>query len=460
MSGACLEKISFMEGEFEICRFKNSANFWYFRYYVRSGPNQKKPTYIKRTLRTDDRGVAERRAYEEWRKLKTKEAEGAHLTGRSVDQLIDEWLEKTRRRAETGEIKIITYRAKKTFFNNQLRNYFLAKSIKRVADLQVDTYDDFRYWRMTEGWKINKGPTPRKNLKPPTDGTINAEIGLIQEWYNAYLIPKEIVTRKPTVKRKTLDMDDLAANPPIPQDRWRKVYNYMDKWSKSNAKGVNRPAVHYWRMCCRHYILVAYNSGIRPTEGVGRIDPISKKLDRGLIWDDIEIVPQSHYSERQKKVVEDDPIAILNIRKTKTNVPRQVPCRAAVYLLRWKEFVDKWREDNGYPPVTANGLVFANPVTEAPYPYTMYSGAWSKIRDDLEEVFEEQYTLYSTRSSYVTNQLEEGVDVQDVCKMTGHSYRVMTRHYDRMQMRNRIPEVTKRRFGKRDLNPSSVTKLV
>ena len=109
MSGACLEKIPFMDGEFEICRFKNSANFWYFRYYVRSGPNQKKPTYIKRTLRTDDRGVAERRAYEEWRKLKTKEAEGAHLTGRSVDQLIDEWLEKTRRRAETGEIKIITY---------------------------------------------------------------------------------------------------------------------------------------------------------------------------------------------------------------------------------------------------------------------------------------------------------------------------------------------------------------
>jgi len=213
-------------------------------------------------------------------------------------------------------------------------------------------------------------------------------------------------------------------------------------------------------MCCRHYILVAYNSGIRPTEGVGRIDPISKKLDRGLIWDDIEIVPQSHYSERQKKVVEDDPIAILNIRKTKTNVPRQVPCRAAVYLLRWKEFVDKWREDNSFPPVTANGLVFANPVTEAPYPYTMYSSCWSKIRDELSDVFDEQYTLYSTRSSYVTNQLEEGVDVQDVCKMTGHSYRVMTRHYDRMQMRNRIPEVTKRRFGKRDLNPSSIQKLV
>ena len=49
-----------------------------------------------------------------------------------------------------------------------------------------------------------------------------------------------------------------------------------------------------------------------------------------------------------------------------------------------------------------------------------------------------------TRSSFVTNLLEEGVSADDVCKLTGHSYSIMRRHDDRMKIRNRIPEVTRR----------------
>ena len=79
---------------------------------------------------------------------------------------------------------------------------------------------------------------------------------------------------------------------------------------------------------------------------------------------------------------------------------------------------------------------------------------------ELKENFSDHFTLYSTRSSYVTNILEEGVSRDDVCKLTGHSYEVMTRHYDRMRMRNRIPEVTKRMYGKRDKNPYGARKLL
>ena len=88
----------------------------------------------------------------------------------------------------------------------------------------------------------------------------------------------------------------------------------------------------------------------------------------------------------------------------------------------------------------------------------MYTNAWEKIRTELKENFSDHFTLYSTRSSYVTNILEEGVSRDDVCKLTGHSYEVMTRHYDRM--RNRIPEVTKRMYGKRDKNPCGARKLL
>ena len=130
------------------------------------------------------------------------------------------------------------------------------------------------------------------------------------------------------------------------------------------------------------------------------------------------------------------------------------------YLERWKEFVLQWREDNGYPPPQGTDLVFANPKTNRPYSYRMYASAWEKIRTELQEHFSDHFTLYSTRSSYVTNILEEGVSRDDVCKLTGHSYEVMTRHYDRMKMRNRIPEVTKRMYGKKDNNPFGVRKLL
>ena len=94
MSGAVLEKVPLMGGEKEICRFANKPKYWYFRMYVRASVNQKR-TYIKRTLRTEDRAEAERRAYEEWRKLKTIQEEGGSLATKSLQEVMDDWIEKS-----------------------------------------------------------------------------------------------------------------------------------------------------------------------------------------------------------------------------------------------------------------------------------------------------------------------------------------------------------------------------
>nr|WP_137006754.1 hypothetical protein [Synechococcus sp. UW106] len=265
-------------------------------------------------------------------------------------------MKKSFQRVVTGEIKEVTWRSKRSLFQNGLKNYFATKGVKKITDLQPDTFDEYRFWRMTEGWKFYGGPNAGQR-KPPTDGTVNSEIGLINEWYNNYLIPKGYVTRKPRIKTKVLELDDLSANPPIPFKDWEKVWRWMEQWSKKDAKGVNRPSVHYWRMCFRHYLLVAYNSGVRPTELCGRYDKRQEVIDRGLTWNDVDIVPQTRWSERLKKDVEDEPIAILDIRKTKTKVPREVPCRTAKFLERWKQFVLQWREENGLPAPDGSDLV-------------------------------------------------------------------------------------------------------
>ena len=50
--------------------------------YIPETPNSKL-TYIKRYLKTEDRSQAERRAYEEWRKLKTIEEDGSSSARRN-----------------------------------------------------------------------------------------------------------------------------------------------------------------------------------------------------------------------------------------------------------------------------------------------------------------------------------------------------------------------------------------
>ena len=82
MSGSCLEEIPSLGGEFEICRFANSPRIWYFRRYVPETPSSKR-TYIKRSLKTEDRSQAERRSFEEWHKLKTIEEDGSSSARRN-----------------------------------------------------------------------------------------------------------------------------------------------------------------------------------------------------------------------------------------------------------------------------------------------------------------------------------------------------------------------------------------
>ena len=83
MSGSCLEKIPMLCGEFEICHFANSSRIGYFRQYIPETPSSKR-TYIKRSLKTEDRSQAERRAYGEWLKLKTLQEKGGSLTTKSL----------------------------------------------------------------------------------------------------------------------------------------------------------------------------------------------------------------------------------------------------------------------------------------------------------------------------------------------------------------------------------------
>ena len=78
----------------------------------------------------------------------------------------------------------------------------------------------------------------KSKRKLPTNGTINRELGLINEWFNNYLIPKGYARFKPSsLKRALLDYDELSAYPPIPLKELEMVWRWMDRCTKHYVKG-------------------------------------------------------------------------------------------------------------------------------------------------------------------------------------------------------------------------------
>ena len=100
---AVVEKVPLMGGEFELVRLFQRPETWYFRYYVRGSGTQKKG-YLVRSLRTKERGEAELRAFDEWRKLKTLQEDGGSLTTKSLQDVMDDWIQSSWQRVVTGEI--------------------------------------------------------------------------------------------------------------------------------------------------------------------------------------------------------------------------------------------------------------------------------------------------------------------------------------------------------------------
>ena len=147
MNGRVLETVQMMGGQSQLVRFDHRPT-WYFRFYVQGGSGRKRG-YIKRSLKTADRGEAERRGYEVWRKIKTLQEDGGAVTAKKLQDLMDDWIEKSWQRVVTGEIEEVTWKFKRSFFINALKNFFKAKRYKRIKDLQQDCSEDYRYWRLT-----------------------------------------------------------------------------------------------------------------------------------------------------------------------------------------------------------------------------------------------------------------------------------------------------------------------
>ena len=329
-----------------------------------------------------------------------------------------------------------------------------------MGDIQQDTFLDFSNWRINKSWKLIVGRDTRP--APPKISSIKRDITIAKDWYRNFLIPKGYATSIPSFESLSVHKDQVDANPPIPLETdWKAIYRYFDNWV-DEAEGLkNEERTKYYRQMMRHFVLISYNSGTRPAELLGRLDKrrvphpeggwtIQETIIGGLRWADVEVEPKTHHTSTGKSFEFLE--AMLYIRESKTGVPREIPTNTGKYFLRWRQFCDQFRKENGLPKLYPKDYVFFNPFTGRPYPYSQVSSSWDQMRVNLSLILNPSksgnlYTLYSLRSSYITNQINEGKDVYLIKKLTGHSLEVLNKHYDRSEVRRRRDEATSRTYG-------------
>ena len=450
-------KHSVLSGRAHIIQLKQKPGVWIYRQLIEG-----QRRYVERTLGVLPLDIALKRAEDLYLQLQNElDTDGQPmLSAHSCKAAIDRWLKLNEERFNTGQIKQSAYKGKEGVLLGPLTHYLQHKKITKVHQLQLDTFLDYRTWRLTEGYKLVK---TRGGPRVPKESTVKKDLVQIKDWFSNFLIPRGYTTVMPTFETIVIRKDELDANPPIPlTPDWRHMYKELERWADAGAEHSNH-RVHYWRQLFRNFCLISYNAGTRPQELFGakehkRIQQwdgtfkIKEEIVGGLRWEDVEVYEAVHKSPSGKpfKILE----ATIYIRKSKTGEPREIPSNTGMYFKRLREMCDQYRREHELPELTPKDYIFHNPYTNKPYPYTQWQKSWDRMVTHLGDKLnpirtDRKYTMRSMRSSYITNQIEEGKDVYLIKNLTGHSLEVLNRHYDRSQTKSRRAEATARTYGKK-----------
>lgn len=459
------QQFKVLKGRAEVVLFTHRPT-WHYRQYI---PKERR--YVTRSLETTDLEQAREDAIELFYALQSElDEKGAPDKSQAlIKDLIKEWIRENEERQRTGQITQTTLRGKTSAMQGPISLYLLQHlGLKTVGEIQQDTFLGYRTWRVTEGWKHL---TSSWGKVVPKDSTVKRHLVHAKDWFANFLIPKGYTAVVPAMEKITIRQDQLDANPPIPlEPDWRVIYTHLRSWAEHGMSHSN-PRVGYFRECFRTFVLCSYQAGTRPIELIGEVEKVRKvaadgtasverKIRSGLRWEDVEVDMATHINETSGKEFQFEE-ATLYIRESKTGVPREIPCNAGKYFIRWRKFCDQYRREQGLRPLKKSDYVFFNPYTDQPYSYTHFFRAWEGMRetpkDQLSPVRNNQkYTIYSLRSSYITNQIEEGKDIYLIKKITGHSLELLHRHYDRSDVRKRRAEATKRTYAKTQKRPTAI----
>ena len=458
-----LQKHDILGGRAQVLMFENRPSSWYYKQRI---PHKRVGSkYVTRCLEEADLARAILKGEDLYLALQMEiEGEKEPLKSLPIERLLKDWIKLTEERQAAGQISEATVRGKTSAMLGAIRLYLTKhKKLSLISQIRKDTFLDYSSWRVKEGWKLISN---FQGSTPPKDQTIKRDLVQVKDWFQNFLIPRGYTEVMPSFEKINIHQDKLDANPPIPlEPDWRHIYTHLDTWANDADKVTNgnHLRIAYWRQLFRHFVLVAYNTGCRPSELLGKLEKqrkqnkdgtyiIKEVLKGGLRWEDVEVETAIHTAESGKEFEFEE--AFLYIRYSKTGIPREVPSNTGKFFIRWRKYCDQYRKQIGLKALTKRDFVFFNPHTNKPYSYSMVCKAWNDMRTELSLLLSpvrtnQKYTLYSLRSSYITNQIEEGKDIYLIKKITGHSLEILNRHYDRSDVKKRRAEATARTYSKK-----------
>lgn len=352
-----------------------------------------------------------------------------------ISTAIDEWLDHEHQKHQSNLIGDSNLHNKQRAAV-QLKNYLSHKEVITTLDLTEHTLKDY--------------PIFAGNKKPTT---IKAEVGYFNTFLT-YLKQQRLIAPDVAVlslvPKIKVTKEDLQANPAINLHDWRLLHmeskRRMDKYKNDNRLHTS----YYWWFTFRSFIFIAKNSGLRPKEM------------RSLTWKDITVIDAG---QRSTKDTRHHYIAEINVRKTKTGEPRQVPCKSGERFLDLKKFQQDYLKGSqahlnthkGNYQIKSEDFVFANYTRCNGKVVTLhqYERAWREIREAVKPKLkghwasDDQYTIYSLRSSFIEDSLMEDIPVHLVAQMTGHDIKILMKHYSQLDVRRKSFELTQLPIGRK-----------
>jgi integrase len=338
-------------------------------------------------------------------------------TDKPIVVLIRSYIQHEQQRYSINQLAENTIKRKLAFIK-RLEEYCSKRNIHTLTDIRRSSFDQWALHFMIRS-KLSLAQDHKQ----------------IKHWLN-YLVHNEYIETDPVILPKVIVGDeDLAANPPIPEHDWQLILRYINRWEKD---AIGRPNYrhHWWRYIFRHFIHIAKRSGLRPHELCA------------LRWCDVEIIDNPHS-------IQEDSIATLTVRRSKTHSMRRVPTVMGRELRRLRQWQETELAARNKPSILKDGLIFRD-INGKGYDVPAFSKCWrdhimTPLKGELEgdKDYGRNYTVYSLRSSYINDQLKQGVDIFLLTKACGHSVKTLMRYYERFDVTQREAELAHLPIGEK-----------
>ena len=455
-----------LDGRGEVVAYKHQPNIFVYREWVKERRAYRSKRLEGASTINDAKALATEVAFQfagkETASGKKEQATmDKKLRTQQIEKAVNEYLEYQHKRLEAGVIKYGTYEQKDSTLRKTLLPYLDEAGISKTRQINEATFQNYIIYR--------------KGLKKLT---VLKEVVIIREFLSNWLlkhrlIEPEVVADKNLFPTLKIRQDDLMANPAINADDWAIINKAIRTWVWDGSNNPNH-RVHLWRTLFWHYTLIAKNTGARGEElrklrwkdieirDVGRISASKKQEEiEELKADGIEVVDNGNDDNKawannpEALGREERLIAYVNVTSGKTGQSREIPTSIGYVFVRWRDYLNQYYEQHNFnKQVSGNDLVFGNVNNDCRSfnSKTIYA-AWANIRRKVSKNLKghkfskERYTLCSLRSTFVENKLLEGTDLFLLSRICGHDAKVLLKHYERMDIRERAEELTALPFG-------------